>query len=69
VLWESGTFDPGGVLIMQGDGNLVIYSPLAIWASNTDGEPGAHLLVQNDGNVVLYRADWTPIWDTGTVQP
>lgn len=28
--------DPGAFLIMQNDGNLVIYAPKAVWATNTE---------------------------------
>jgi hypothetical protein len=49
-------------LIMQGDGNLVLYSPSrAVWASNTDGKAGNRVIMQGDGNLVLYspsRAVW-----------
>lgn len=52
---------------MQGDGNLVLYSPdlTALWASGTAGYSGAFLRVQNDGNVVMYQGA-TPIWATNT---
>lgn len=64
---EDGRF----VLIMQTDGNLVIYGPgrRAYWSSNTAGNPGAYLGVQSDGNIVIYaggRARWTT--DTNNAQ-
>lgn len=71
-LWSSNTVgSQAGVMIMQADGNLVIYDPnsIPIWASNTCCESDNWLLVQNDGNVVIYRPDNSPIWSTGTVQP
>jgi PKD repeat protein len=57
-LWNSNTYGKGGVrLILQSDGNLVLYtsSNAAVWASNTAGS-GANLLRLNDnGSLVLYR--------------
>jgi len=68
-IWASGTWNMGGdKLIMQEDGNLVIYkangSP--IWASGTNGSAGSRLDVQDDGNVVIYNASNQPIWHTNT---
>jgi len=52
-------------LVLQGDGNLVLYSPTrAIWASWTVGQGGTKLIMQSDGNLVLYKDNWTPIWDS-----
>jgi hypothetical protein len=45
------------MMVIQGDGNLVIYGPRgAIWASNTDGRgvPQFMLAMQSDGNLVIY---------------
>jgi hypothetical protein len=54
-------------LILQGDGNLVLYSlGKAVWASWTVGRGGVKLIMQSDGNIVLYRADWIPIWNSRT---
>jgi hypothetical protein len=66
VLWDSGT--RGKItsrLIMQGDGNLVLYPPSgpAIWHTNTWGNPGATLVIQNDCNAVIYSGA-TPLWHT-----
>lgn len=55
-------------LIMQGDGNLVLYRTQfghALWASNT-GLPVDHVIMQSDGNLVAYSSQGTPYWDTGT---
>jgi methionine-rich copper-binding protein CopC len=67
ALWASGTQGKGVTeMLMQGDGNLVLYDgTTAVWASNTGGNPGAYLDVQNIGNVVIYSGT-TPIW---TAQP
>ena len=54
-------------LVMQADGNLVLYrtgaSPwAALWSSGTAGQPGARVVMQGDGNLVVYRgsvAKWS----------
>jgi hypothetical protein len=61
-------------LVMQRDGNLVIYHldaqgerSIPTWASNTTGNTGAQARLQDDGNLVVYRADGTtPVWATNT---
>ena len=62
---------PIGFCIMQGDGNLVIYSNSnePIWSSGTWQYPGSHLVIQDDGNVVIYRPGGTGIWSTDTWLP
>lgn len=68
ALWNTGTYNTSTTsLVMQGDGNLVLYGPggSVHWASNTWGQPGASLAVQSDGNAVLYRAN-AAIWATNT---
>jgi hypothetical protein len=58
----------GYVLVMQYDGNLVLYAPgnRAIWGSGTAGRPGTVLRMQADGNLVLYAPGNRAIWDSGT---
>jgi hypothetical protein len=54
-------------LILQRDGNLVLYSPThALWATGTDGKPVAFLTLQPDGNLVLYDRSGTPLWYSRT---
>lgn len=54
-------------LVLQADGNLVLYSPTkAIWASNTSGRPASYLTLQSDGNLVLYASSGAPLWASGT---
>jgi hypothetical protein len=63
------------VLIMQGDGNLVLYEGVAtppwraVWATNTWNLPPARRPIradmQQDGNFVLYSATG-PEWASGT---
>ncbi|MDN3354096.1 CHAP domain-containing protein [Actinomadura sp. DC4] len=54
-------------LLMQADGNLVLYGPgyHVLWATNTGGRPGADATVQGDGNFVLY-AGGGAVWTTYT---
>lgn len=55
-------------LVMQGDGNLVLYSADAapIWNSGTAGRPNSYAVMQNDGNLVVYTAGNSPIWWSAT---
>jgi hypothetical protein len=57
-------------LILQSDGNLVlyrIYDGRALWASNTQGKPMTQVLMQPDGNLVGYTATQTvAYWRTRT---
>ncbi|MEW1641915.1 D-alanyl-D-alanine carboxypeptidase family protein [Streptomyces sp. NPDC091219] len=55
-------------LIMQTDGNLVLYrgSDPALWASGTAGRPGTVAQMQTDGNLVLYAPGHVPIWASST---
>lgn len=56
-------------LVMQGDGNLVVYRTLfgrALWASNTDNQGVTHTIMQGDGNFVAYTATGTAKWSTNT---
>ncbi len=65
AMWASNTDgQPVDHLVMQGDGNLVAYSPdgQAFWASNTDGNPGASVVLQDDGNLVIYGGDGSALW-------
>src|SRR5690606_25522387 len=56
-------------LIMQTDGNLVLYNQAMhpVWFSGTSGVNPV-LRVQEDGNLVAYTGS-TPIWTTGTGLP
>lgn len=56
-------------LVMQSDGNLVLYDNQghhALWASNTQGKPSDHAIMQPDGNFVVYDAQNHPLWASGT---
>jgi hypothetical protein len=56
-------------LIMQGDGNLVLYrddNGAALWSSQTDGKQVTHAVMQDDGNFVAYGDNGDAYWATGT---
>jgi hypothetical protein len=56
-------------LVMQSDGNLVLYrnsDNKALWASNTANKPVNRVVMQNDGNLVCYDAGGRAYWATGT---
>lgn len=58
-------------LVMQGDGNAVIYNAIThqtIWASHTSGKsyPPYELKMQGDGNLVIYAYRGNSIWSSGT---
>jgi hypothetical protein len=56
-------------LVMQTDGNLVLYRTddnAPLWASNTLNMPVAYAIMQDDGNLVCYGADKVPYWASGT---
>ena len=67
IFYNSTTGVAGSYLAMQGDGNLVIYTPsgTATWSTGTPTGSGNYMLqVQDPGNLVIYR----DIWETGTSQ-
>jgi len=57
-------------LLMQADGNLVLYKhdTQAIWATNTDGKGSApyRVLNQSDGNFVVYDHHDKALWASNT---
>ncbi|EGG16394.1 hypothetical protein DFA_09428 [Cavenderia fasciculata] len=61
-------------LVMQEDGNLVVYQGQSweprhsIWATGTDnkGQGPFRLTMQHDGNLVLYDINSKPTWASGT---
>jgi VCBS repeat-containing protein len=54
-------------LVMQGDGNLVLYDNQggALWSTGTNGRVNVSATMQGDGNFVLY-AGQTALWSTKT---
>lgn len=70
---EGGnSYGQWGKLVMQADGNLVLYSDnRPIWSSNTwtpnPARNGYVLVMQKDGNLVVYNKDtWRATWSSGT---
>jgi len=65
---------PDAVLVLQTDGNLVIYktstathtSANSLWSSVTSPNPGDTMFFQPDGNLVIYAATGAPVWASGT---
>lgn len=52
-------------LVMQADGNLVLYiDGAARWSTGTSGKRGAYLAVQSDGNAVVYTKDGVALWSS-----
>lgn len=63
-LWASCTNGyENESLVMQPDGNLVLYQSLgrARFATGTNNHPGAYLVLQDDGNLVVYDSDNTTV--------
>ena len=73
-LWSSQTKGDPDALVMQDDGNLVLYAKngSVIWATQKTGKTGDYFLIlQDDGNLVVYQGIYqslkaTPIWATNT---
>lgn len=62
LLSEDGRF----VLMLQTDGNLVLYTyGRTLWWSGTSG-PASHAIMQEDGNFVVYRPDGSTNWHSHT---
>lgn len=74
TLRRGDTLRPGDSLkggnyrvVLQGDGNLVLYKKGdPRWASHTVGSGANRLVLQGDGNLVLYR-NGKPVWASHTV--
>lgn len=63
------TGDGAGDLIMQGDGNLVLYRSAdhkPLWATGTNGTGATYAEMQTDGNLVVYDPNRHAFWATGT---
>lgn len=65
LISQDGRF----TLILQQDGNLVLYwsGGPARWATGTNGRTVSRAIMQSDGNLVLYAPDGTAVWASGTV--
>jgi hypothetical protein len=61
---QNGALDVDGRVVMQGDGNVVMYDSgwTPVWATHTENHSGAFLVAQDDSNLVVYTASAVPIW-------
>ena len=69
--WTQGKLTK---LIMQADGNLVIYrrsDGVPIWSTETYDNVGDYAIMQTDGNFVVYKAGGgsAPAVRSGTARP
>jgi hypothetical protein len=69
TIWSKGSGN-GYVIVMQQDGNLVLYNQnwQPVWASGTDygsSKSPYYLEMQSDSNLVIY-GNSGPVWATGT---
>lgn len=55
-------------LVMQSDGNLVLYQANvgALWNTATAGTTPSAFVMQEDGNAVVYSAAGSALWNSGT---
>lgn len=64
--WQIQSPDRRFNMVMQQDGNLVVYAgPTALWATNTY-YVGSDLEMQSDGNLVVYAPGHQAVWSSGT---
>lgn len=70
IVWSTPPAGSGASVVMQSDGNLVLYSSskVAIWNSGTPGRGASTLKVQEDGNLVIYNAQGYT-WASVTAYP
>lgn len=53
-------------LVMQSDGNLVLYGPTgALWSTQTQGTAAQNAVMQSDGNLVVYTSS-SAVWSSQT---
>lgn len=62
LVWE--TRSKGEKLVMQGDGNLVVYDGGAkpAWSSGTGGNPGAFFRASEEGSIRITTSDGKRLW-------
>jgi hypothetical protein len=71
AVWNSKTAGHSGAyLVVQGDGNIVIYdrSGKALWNTRTVGTGVNRLVMQDDGNLVAYTGSSQAKWASNTVR-
>ena len=67
-IWSSGTTGSyNGSLIMQGDGNLVVYrtNGTAAWSAGIANKGGIRLAILGSGRLVIYNAAGSEVWSSG----
>ena len=64
IVSQNGAY----ILLMQSDGNLVLYTSAwrPLWATNTVGTGANVAIMQGDGNFVLYTPGGRAVWHTNT---
>ncbi len=62
------TADRTRTLVLQSDGNLVLYnaSGIPLWNTGTNGKSTAFAIMQTDGNLVIYDTSYRPLWSSQT---
>jgi len=64
---------PNAILVLQTDGNLVIYKSstdrTSLWSTTTYGHANDSMFLQPDGNLVIYAATGGVLWASGTNNP
>jgi len=60
----------GDRLVMQSDGNLVVYTSNNVpkWSTGTNGQSVRYLALQDDKNLVLYSTSGTALWARSWLQ-
>ena len=55
-------------LILQADGNFVLYGPQGhpLWSTGTVRRPSQRVIMQEDGNLVIYDGNNSAVWVSGT---
>lgn len=68
-VWSQNVGSSAARIVMQSDGNLVIYNQAgqSLWNAGTQNNPGSSLVLQTDGNLVIYSASGTALWSSGTI--
>jgi hypothetical protein len=64
---EVASCDHNTELVMQGDGNLVLYARhVPVWASGTAGTSASKAVMQPDGNLLVESAGGTIVWQSNS---
>ena len=67
-VWGTASAGKNAHLVMQPDGNLVLYSAdsVAVWSSDSGGSGVSNTYLQSDGNLVVYKANGQSTWSSST---